>query len=78
MFSNQGNFLDLINALSLIIGIQNLQENREQSAQNDIHSENDKQAKYLLFEISRQFEEQNKLLYKILNILEKGQYDEDN
>lgn len=77
MFNNQGNFLDLINALSLIIGIQNLQENREQSAQNDIHSENDKQAKYLLFEISKQFEEQNKLLYKILNILEKGQYNED-
>ena len=66
---NNDKFLDLINALSLIIGIQNLQENREQSVQNDIHSENDKQAKYLLTEITKQFEEQNILLKQILERL---------
>lgn len=68
MYNDQ--FLDLVNILSLIIGVQNLQENREQSALNNVHIENDKQAKYLLSELSKQFEEQNKLLNKILNILE--------
>ena len=67
---NNDQFLDLVNILSLIVGVQNLQENREQSALNNIHIENDKQAKYLLSELSKQFEEQNKLLNKILNILE--------
>lgn len=62
-------FLDLINAVSLIIGIQNLQENREQSAHNDIHAENDRQAKYLLAELTKQFEEQNILLKQILERL---------
>ena len=69
MYNNE-QFLDLINILSLCIGVQNLQENREQSGLNNIHIENDKQAKYLLSELSKQFEEQNKLLNKILNILE--------
>ena len=69
---NNDQFLDLINTLSLIIGIKNLQENREQSAQNNIQAENDKQAKYLLSELNKQFEEQNNLLNKIINILEKG------
>lgn len=68
---NNDRFSDLINALSLVIGFQNLQENRAQSEHNDIQAENDKQAKYLLAELNKQFEEQNKLLNKILNILER-------
>ena len=66
---NNDSFLDLINALSLIIGIQNLQENREQSAHNDIHAENEAQARYILTEITALLEEQNVMLREILSIL---------
>ena len=73
------NFLDLLNAISLIIGMQNLKENREQSAHNDVQIANAEQTKYLLFEITKQFEEQNKILSeqtimlsKILDILERN------
>lgn len=75
MFNNDS-FMDAVNILSLMIGLQNLQENREQSAQNDVHAENDAQAKYLLSELTKQFEEQNKLLNKIILLLEKGTNDE--
>lgn len=71
MFNNDS-FMDAVNILSLMIGLQNLQENREQSAHNDVHTENDVQAKYLLSELTKQFEEQNKLLNKIILLLEKG------
>lgn len=66
---NSENFMNLVNALSLIIGMQNLQENREQSAHNDIHSENELQAQYLLTEIVALFEEQNTMLIEILKLL---------
>ena len=66
------NFLDALNLASLIIGIQNLNENREQSAHNDVQSANDRQAKFLLEEINRQFEYQNKMLAEILEILEES------
>lgn len=52
----------LINILSLVVGLQNMQENRLQSAQNDVQAANDKQAHYLLQEINRRFDEQNKIL----------------
>ena len=70
MYDND-RFLDLVNIISLVIGMQNLQENREQSAHNDVHAENDMQAKYLLSELNSKFEEQNKLLYKIIDLLER-------
>lgn len=65
-------FLDLVNIISLIIGMQNLQENREQSAHNNIHTENDLQAKYLLAEINKQFAELSTLLNKIIDLLERS------
>lgn len=73
---NNSNFLDMLNAISVIIGVQNLKENREQSAHNNVQVANAEQAKYLLVEIAKQFEEQNKILseqtamlLEILNIL---------
>lgn len=39
-----------------------MQENRLQSAQNDVQAANDRQAEYLLNEINRRFDEQNKIL----------------
>ena len=54
-----GNWIDII---ALLIGLQNLYENRWQTAQNDVQSANDKQAEYLLSEINRRFDEQNAIL----------------
>ena len=69
------NFLDMLNMLSVLIGLQNLQENREQSAHNDVKTANSQQAKFILSEISRQFEEQNRVLAQqnetLAEILEK-------
>lgn len=61
---------DTLGLLSLYLAILNLQENREQSAHNDVSVANDKQAQYLLTEINRKFEEQNEMLKKILSMLE--------
>lgn len=76
MNEQSGNlFFDLLNILSVAIGLQNLQENREQSAHNDVQTANSQQAKFILSEISRQFEEQNRVLAQqnetLAEILEK-------
>lgn len=59
---NNDRFLDTLNAISVILGMQNLKENREQSAHNDVQIANAEQAKFLLVEIAKQFQEQNKIL----------------
>ena len=62
-YQDQNNELvNLINVLSFVVGLQNMQENRLQSAQNDVQAANERQAKYLLNEINRRFDEQNKIL----------------
>ena len=68
---NNNNFYDILNLVSLIIGIQNLNENRQQSAHNDIQAENQRQAEFLLREINARFEEQNQMLRQILDALNK-------
>ena len=74
--SNNNNEIDLLSILSILLGIQNLQENRDQSKHNDVQLANDKQAKFLLNEISTKFEEQNamlkeqaRLLYEVIELL---------
>ena len=62
---------DLLSALSLIIGMQNLQENREQTAHNDVQAANSQQARFLLQELGKKFDEQNAMLKRILELLEK-------
>lgn len=71
--SNQLEFSDLLGVLSLYLGIRNLTENESQSdaqlkllRDNDVRAANDKQAQYLLAELGRKFEEQNKILKEIL------------
>ena len=54
--------INLINVLSFVIGYSNLQENRQQSAHNDVQAANSAQAEYMLNEINRRFDEQNKIL----------------
>lgn len=60
---------DVLNAISIILGWTNLQENRQQSAYNDVHKANDEQAKIILNEINARFDEQNKILAKQNEIL---------
>lgn len=80
-YDNQNNeLINLINILSCVVGLQNLQENRQQSAHNDVQAANDKQAHYLLQEINRRFDEQNKILEeqnvmlaRLLELLDAGE-----
>lgn len=67
--------LDLISVLSLMLGYQNLQENRQQSAHNDVSAANNKQAKFLIEELGREFEEQNSMLREILEVLKREKSD---
>lgn len=77
MQNNNNNEIDILAIISVVLGIINVQENRLQSAQNNVQSANDHQAKYLLEEITRKFDDQNKILAdqnvmleKIIKILE--------
>ena len=54
--------LNAINVLSMVIGLKNLEENREQSRHNDVKAANDQQAEYLLQDIHQEFERQNQIL----------------
>jgi hypothetical protein len=72
MYQNNDNINgnDIINALSLLLAVANLNENREQSAHNDVQTANDKQAEYLLREINTRFEQQKEMLLEIMARLE--------
>lgn len=50
MTSNNQNHSDLLNALSLILAVENLSENRQQSQYNDVQTANDKMARLELLE----------------------------
>lgn len=67
--------IDIISVLSFMLGYQNLQENRQQSAHNDVSAANDKQAKFLLEELGRKFEEQNSMLREILEVVKREKPD---
>ena len=62
MNNNNQNYSDLLNVLSLILALENLSENRQQSQYNDVHKANDEQAELLLKEINDRFEKQNIIL----------------
>lgn len=68
MTSNNQNYSDLLNALSLILALENLSENRQQSQYNDVHKANDEQAELLLKKINERFAEQNENIDRILKI----------
>lgn len=69
---NENYFMNAVDILALLIGIVNLQENRQQSAYNDIHSANDAQAKVILDEIGKRLDDQDAMLSRILELLEAG------
>lgn len=71
-------FLDFLSVASFYLGYRNLLENDAQSKdtnelirRNDVNAANDKQTKFLLEEISRKFDEQNKMLEEILKAVKK-------
>lgn len=63
--------IDILSVLSFIIAIQNLDENRQQSAHNDVQAANAKQEQHLLQEIHKMFEEQNRMLEDQNRMLEE-------
>ena len=67
----QWDAIDLISVLSLLVGLQNVQENRLQSAQNDVQAANDKQAQFLLERLTAMFEAQNQMLAEIIQRLDR-------
>lgn len=78
MNDKQYDFLDILSIMSFYLGYRNLLENQQQSKntdelikKNDVNIANDKQAKFLLQELSRKFEEQNAMLERILKAVEK-------
>ena len=66
-------FFDILNLASLMVGVANLNENRSQSAHNDVQRENSRQAEYLLTEIARLFAELNRRLSEQDKTLDKIQ-----
>lgn len=67
-FDMSGNLLDLI---SVLVGLENLMENRQQSAENDVNSANQRQAKEILNDLHEQFDKQNAMLEYQNHLLEQ-------
>ena len=67
---------DVLGLASFLLGYENLLENRSQSAQNDVGAANDKQASFLLSEIGKRLDRQDRALEAIaeqLDRIERGQ-----
>lgn len=78
MNDKQYDFLDLLSIMSFYLGYRNLLENEQQSKstdelikKNDVNVANDKQARFLIEELTRKFDEQNAMLERILKAVEK-------
>ena len=54
-----------------MLGYQNLVENRQQSAHNDVEKHNQKQANMILDDLHAMFEDQNKTLEKQNHLLQE-------
>lgn len=70
--NNQFGAIDILSIVSLLLGYENLLENRSQSAHNDVQAANAKQEEHLLQEIKKMFEEQNQMLNEILQLLQNN------
>lgn len=75
--SPDGKDLDALSVLSILLGYENLIENRQQSRQNDAQAANDKQAVFMLSELNRRFDEQNVMLKQILEVLTHEDHQND-
>lgn len=70
-YRNQLDALDIMNVLAFLLGLENLRENRDQSAHNDVNAANEQQSALLLDSISDQFEEIKVMLAKVIDLLDK-------
>ena len=66
------NYSDLLNALSLILAVENLKQNEAQSQYNDVHRANDEQAELILKEINDRVAEQDETINEILKICKEN------
>lgn len=66
-------FIDAVNLVSFLIGIQNLNENLTQNDKAEIMDKLDRQTRDILIEVQKSLEEQNDMLRKILERLSDGQ-----
>lgn len=78
MNDKQYDFIDILSIMSFYLGCRNLLENEQQSKstdelikKNDVNVANDKQARFLIEELTRKFDEQNAMLERILKAVEK-------
>lgn len=71
MYNRQPDMFDMLSFMSFLLGYENLMENREQSRQNDVGAANDKQANYLLQQLSLRFGTQDEMLKEILARLDR-------
>ena len=69
--SKQLTFLDLINVLSFLIGLENLEANLTQSDKQDLQHDLSETAERLLTEIHAHLEDQDAKIEKILKRLEE-------
>lgn len=65
------NFGILLDIISILLGYENLMENRQQSAENNINKSNQEQAKQILDDLHEQFNEQNAMLEYQNHLLER-------
>jgi hypothetical protein len=63
--NEQFDIIDIISVASFLLGYENLLENREQSRENDVSAANEKQAAFLLREIGKRLDRQDKALERI-------------
>lgn len=71
MGAQQFDFLDALTVCSFLLGYENLMEDRQQSKHNDVSAANDRQASFLLDQLTARFEEQNEMLRKILKAVKR-------
>lgn len=69
--NNNDMFGNILNVLSIMLGYENLMENRQQSANNDVAKHNSEQTKKLLDDLHAQFDNQNEILKYQNTLLEQ-------
>lgn len=69
MNQNYNNFMDAVNIVALLIGVENMLENRTQTAQNDVNAANEREARYILEEIGKRLDAQDAMIKEILEVV---------
>ena len=65
--------LDAVSLLSFVVGLANYEENLTQNDKADLMDKLDRQTRDILAELKIEIENQNKLLHRIIELLEEEQ-----